>query len=184
MECKHYDAAEQSDWSIGLCRCTKQMHQTADTDCLLHISCANFKHLLMVHKHSRKNSKRGIINTLLMLEQSSGRLAQKASDHVPGTSMVSSQAKTNCRDCMQVGPSFFDAPGAAVAEMPGRNPADYHDVDVTIVFCSGCNIKVRQLSHSCSQTNRQLGSSREHHLDSMVASVCSSQAGILLSPAC
>ena len=47
---------------------------------------------------------------------------------------------------MQVGPSFFDAPGAAVAEMPGRNSADYHDVDITIVFCSGCQIKVRQLS--------------------------------------
>ena len=43
---------------------------------------------------------------------------------------------------MQVGPSFFDAPGAAVAELPGRNSADYHDVDVTVVFCSGCQLKV------------------------------------------
>lgn len=45
---------------------------------------------------------------------------------------------------MQVGPSFFDAPGADVAELPGRSLANYHDVNVTVVFCSGCHMKVWQ----------------------------------------
>ena len=43
---------------------------------------------------------------------------------------------------LQVAPAFMDAPGACVADLPGRNPADIHPVDVTIVFCSSCQMKV------------------------------------------
>ncbi|KAK9831142.1 hypothetical protein WJX74_004743 [Apatococcus lobatus] len=42
---------------------------------------------------------------------------------------------------LKVGPSFFDAPGASAAALPGRSLAESHDVDVTIVFCSSCQMK-------------------------------------------
>ncbi len=43
---------------------------------------------------------------------------------------------------MQIAPSFFNAPGASMADIPGRDPAALHDVDVTVVFCSSCQMKV------------------------------------------
>ena len=43
---------------------------------------------------------------------------------------------------LQVGPSFFDAPGAELAQLPGWGIQDLEDFAVTIVFCNCCYYKV------------------------------------------
>ncbi|KAK9851364.1 hypothetical protein WJX84_006381 [Apatococcus fuscideae] len=42
---------------------------------------------------------------------------------------------------LKVGPSFFDAPGAELAHLPGGGTQDLEDFSVTIVFCSCCYYK-------------------------------------------
>ncbi|KAK9864492.1 hypothetical protein WJX84_005112 [Apatococcus fuscideae] len=42
---------------------------------------------------------------------------------------------------LKIAPSFFNAPGASVAELPGRKPEEICSIDITIVFCSCCQMK-------------------------------------------
>ena len=46
---------------------------------------------------------------------------------------------------MQVTPSFFDAPGAALAQLPGAEAGQALDLSVTIAFCNCCSYKVSSL---------------------------------------
>ncbi len=43
---------------------------------------------------------------------------------------------------MQVSPSFFDAPGAALAHLPGSEATQPLDLCLTIAFCNCCSFKV------------------------------------------
>ncbi len=47
---------------------------------------------------------------------------------------------------VQVAPSFFDAPGAELAQLSGKGPQDLDNFALTIVFCGPCHFKVRRLS--------------------------------------
>lgn len=52
---------------------------------------------------------------------------------------------------LQVGPSFFDAPGAELAQLPGRGTQDLEDFAVTVVFCNCCYYKVKLPKPLCPQ---------------------------------
>ena len=105
--------------------------------CLFQDLHSNIKHLMVaVTAHEC-----GLCHSCMRYWPGNGFSLQVIGHH-PAPKQVRQCIAVNTGLLVQVGPSFFDAPGAELAQLPGRGMQDLDDFNVTIVFCSCCYYKV------------------------------------------